>query len=334
MHVILTACRHRGVIGFGARPGFGAAGVLIGLVSVASSCGPESASEVAPTPSADTAAPGIESLMPDATPEAIGAHLDWAEAHRVQTDALSRHFPEMTWEQAYEVQKLRFATRQNADPVAGWKIGWSAQWDPAVPVRPAFGPVAGSLVFSPDEPLDAGRFVNASPGVEAEVVFWLAEDLPPSPDGPLKREDIAAAVRGVAAAIDFVNPRVGPHGADGPDTRAHGVADNVYAAGVVLPSATVPIDSVDWSRVTGRLTIDGEVRGEAKATVIMGRDPLEALVWLANEMHTYGHRLQAGQFVVTGTVLTPVGATSGDTATVSFTELGEVSISFTDGATE
>lgn len=283
----------------------------------------EGATELEPT--------SEHSLTAESSPVEIASHLDWAESNHVQTRELSRHFPDMSWEEAYAIQRVRFDQRQATDPIAGWKIGWSAQPDPSVPLEPAFGPVAESLVFSPAEPLSTSRFVNGSSGVEAEIVFWLKDDLPKPSIGVLDRDTVARAVHGVGAAIEFVNARVGPFEEHGADTRAHGVADNVYAAGVVLPEKSTALEAVDWAEVVGSISLRGKLKAESPSTVIMGKDPLEAMVWIANEVHKHGHELKAGQFVVTGTVVTPVGARAGDKLTVAFRGLGEVSIELVDG---
>ena len=34
----------------------------------------------------------------------------------------------------------------------------------------------------------------------------------------------------------------------------------------------------------------------------MGRDPIQGVVWLANELLKYGYQLNAGDFVITGSV--------------------------------
>ena len=66
------------------------------------------------------------------------------------------------------------------------------------------------------------------------------------------------------------------------------------------------------------------------ATIIMGEDPLAAVVWAANELTRYGMHFRAGEFVVSGSVCIPLPVVAGDTATISFTNLGSLEVSFID----
>ena len=72
---------------------------------------------------------------------------------------------------------------------------------------------------------------------------------------------------------------------------------------------------------------DGGTTREAlhdHATRIMGRDPIEGLVWAANELPKYSMHLEAGQFIVSGTVCPPLPVSAGDRASVAFTAMGSL----------
>jgi 2-keto-4-pentenoate hydratase len=62
----------------------------------------------------------------------------------------------------------------------------------------------------------------------------------------------------------------------------------------------------------------------------MGEDPLAALVWAANELPKYGMHLEAGDFVVSGTVCVPLRVGAGDTASIHFTSLGSLNAEFVE----
>jgi 2-keto-4-pentenoate hydratase len=61
----------------------------------------------------------------------------------------------------------------------------------------------------------------------------------------------------------------------------------------------------------------------------MAKDPVEAVVWLANELPKHGLYLRANDFVVSGTVVGPPPARAGDKVKVSFTTLGSVGFQMT-----
>jgi 2-keto-4-pentenoate hydratase len=59
------------------------------------------------------------------------------------------------------------------------------------------------------------------------------------------------------------------------------------------------------------------------------RDPRLALTWLANELRTYGTGLRAGDWVTTGTCITPVAIAPGDRFRADFGALGAVGVQLT-----
>ena len=74
------------------------------------------------------------------------------------------------------------------------------------------------------------------------------------------------------------------------------------------------------------MSINGEQRGEGLGSDVMGH-PLEALVWLANDLAGRGEHLRAGEIVITGSIVPPIPLDVGDVAVVSVDGLGEARIS-------
>ena len=272
---------------------------------------------VAPPEDMDTAAFG-----PEASDADIMAYLHEAEMSQTTTDALPTHFPDMTRERAYAIQRLRLEHREQSSRRVGWKIGWSRVPSPDEldALDPVVGHVMEDRVFAESEPLSTRYFVDGSSGAEAEVVFYLNKDLP-GPESVARTS--ADAVEAVGAAMEFVSGRLAQ-----PHSREHAVADNVYGAGVVLGSERFALGEVDLKAEIGKVEVNGEIQAEGPATSIMGKDPFEALVWIANELPKRGWHLRAGDFVVTGTVCAPPPVTAGDHARVSFTTLGSVEVDF------
>ncbi len=282
-------------------------------------CATES-EEVAPgesSPAADSA-----SLSPSSGDAEIMEYLYRAELEQKATDALTSHFPEMTRDRAYAIQKLRLAHREQSSRRVGWKIGWSRLANPEDELDPIVGHIMEDRLFPEGEPLSTRYFVEGTTGAEAEVVFYLNQDLP----GPeVSAEELAVSVEAVGVAMEFVSGRLTQ-----PHEREHAVADNVYGAGVVLGAERFQLDQVDFSGELGQVEVNGTVVEEGPATSIMGKDPFEALLWIANELPKRGMPLQAGDFVVTGTVCVPPRVKAGDSARVVFTNLGSVSVEFVD----
>ena len=262
------------------------------------------------------------SLSPSSTDAEIMRHLYQAELAQKATDALTSYFPEMTRDRAYAIQKLRLAHREQSSRRVGWKIGWSRLANPEDELDPVVGHVMEDRLFPEGEPLSTRYFVEGTTGAEAEIVFYLNKDLP----GPeVSAEEVADAVEAVGVAMEFVSGRLTE-----PHKREHAVADNVYGAGVVLGAKRFQLDEVDFSGEVGQVEVNATIVEEGPATSIMGKDPFEALVWIANELPKRGMQLHAGDFVVTGTVCVPPPVKAGDSARVIFTNLGSVSADFVE----
>jgi 2-keto-4-pentenoate hydratase len=60
--------------------------------------------------------------------------------------------------------------------------------------------------------------------------------------------------------------------------------------------------------------------------------PAEALAWLARALAPFGEGIGAGEVVIPGAMARAVSVQAGDRVTAVFTDLGEISASFVDGA--
>ena len=251
----------------------------------------------------------------------IMVHMYQHEINQTQTDALARHFPDISRERAYAIQKLRLDEKSREHDRAGWKLAWTRMPEDGV-LDPAFGHYLADRVFPAGTPVSTRYFTAGTAMAEPEIVFYFKNDLP----GPVvTREDVIDAIDSIGIAMEFVNWR-----ALEPRTREHAIVDNGIAAGVVLGEARFDLAAVDFTRETGTVTVNDGETSSGPATIIMGEDPLAAVVWAANELTRYGMHFRAGEFVVSGSVCIPLPVVAGDTATISFTNLGSLEVSFID----
>ena len=88
---------------------------------------------------------------------------------------------------------------------------------------------------------------------------------------------------------------------------------------------------MDWPTERVRVEINGETQSEGRSSSIMGRDPIEGVVWLANELLKYGYQLRAGEFVITGNLVTPQVIGLGDSAKIEFSTLGDLELRVSEG---
>jgi len=282
--------------------------------------------------------PDASTLTPEATDEDIMQHMLWVMNNQTTSTELTQHFPEIDRTRAYDIQRLRLEHREQTEARVGWKIGWSNQPDPRVAIDPAFGHIMASNVLELGREVSLDHLINGKTGLEAEVVFWLDKDLP----GPtVTREDVIEATAEVAGAIELIAPRVAAYGnesltvpaggeqpiSDWPNRHNHGIIDNVWHIGVIFGSNRVGVDEVDFTNERVSLAVNDGAGVEGRFSWTLGRDPIQGVLWLANELLNYGYQLSAGDFVITGSVAFTESVFPGDRATLTYSGLGTIDMS-------
>jgi 2-keto-4-pentenoate hydratase len=99
-----------------------------------------------------------------------------------------------------------------------------------------------------------------------------------------------------------------------------------------MPAACwgAPVESwraLDLAALHGRMTINGVEVGTGQGGDILGH-PLEALAWLANALAARGGQLEAGEFVLLGSVVETGWVETGDRVEVEMEGLGRASCNF------
>jgi 2-keto-4-pentenoate hydratase len=260
-------------------------------------------------------------MTPAATEEAadiLWRH--WQASTRI--DALPERCRPQTRADGYAVQAAVAVRSQQT--VAGWKIAaTSAAGQRHIAVD---GPLAGRLLAG-RRVSDAATISLAANGMraaEAEFAFRMARDLPRR-QRPYDVSDVMGAIGDLHPAIEV------------PDSRYHEfvragaaqlIADTACACWFLIGGA-VPSLWRDIDLVTHRVTAtrNGAPAGDGSGANVLG-DPRVALTWIANELIGAGEQLRAGDFVMTGTCLTPVPVAPGDRVEMYFGECGKVSASF------
>lgn len=208
--------------------------------------------------------------------------------------------------------------------LAGHKIGCTT------PVMQRFlgipNPCAGG-VFAPTVQHARGAFRHADflhVGVECEIAVRLAQDLPPQ-RAPYDRHAVAAAVGASMAAIEVVDDRYEDYRSLDVPTL---IADDFFNAGCVLGAPLEAWRELDLAALRGRMTINGVEVGTGHGADILGH-PLEALAWLANALAARGRPLNAGEFVLLGSVVETRWVEQGDRVEIEIDGLGAARAEFT-----
>ena len=89
------------------------------------------ACETSPDDPEPTAPATLETLGPDAEPTVIAGHLLATRDQLGTTADLARHYPTLSREQAYEVQRLSLEQEEaEGDALIGWKLGGTRLTNP------------------------------------------------------------------------------------------------------------------------------------------------------------------------------------------------------------
>jgi 2-keto-4-pentenoate hydratase len=188
---------------------------------------------------------------------------------------------------AYAIQNLVVA---ELGPVAAWKVGAGGP-----EAQPACAAIAQTSLFESGVRLPADMFHLV--GVEAEIAYRFAADLPPR-NVPYSRDEVLAAIGSVHPAIEISDTRFVAWASQ--DRSSH-VADQLNHGALVIGAGVTDWRRIDPDRQRAILTINGA----PTADVIGGNpsgDPLRLLHWLANDGSRALGGLRAGVVVTTGSV--------------------------------
>lgn len=167
---------------------------------------------------------------------------------------------------------------------------------------PDFGMLFEDMCYQDGESITFQRFIQ--PKVEAEIALVLKHDLDQKQHSI---ENIITATDYAVAAIEVVDSRIEHWKISLLDT----VADNASSAAFVLGQQKVPLTDVDWVNCQMHMTRQGEVVSQGQGKACLG-NPLNAAVWLADEMARRGRPLLAGDLILTGALGPMVVVQAGD----------------------
>lgn len=254
--------------------------------------------------------------------DAAAATLASARLARAPVELLPEALRPTDLEAAYRIQTL-VHERLSVDrfgPRIGWKIGCTTPVMQAylgIPEPCAAGLFAGTRHHSGVR-LRAGDFHRI--GIECEIGVRFKATV--EGDAAEDRNAIAAAIGAVFAAIEIVDDRYADWRSTDTPTL---VADDFFAAGCVL-GTEVPIGGIgDLTALTGVTRINGTEAGRGVGANVLGH-PLNALAFLAGNLAARGRRIEAGEIVLTGSLVETRWLAAGDHAEIEITGLGSVSL--------
>lgn len=222
---------------------------------------------------------------------------------------------------AYAVQEINTVRALSEERrLVGRKIGLTSK---AVQAQlgvdqPDFGMLFADMAYGDGDVIPISKLIQ--PKVEAEIALVLKHDLTQTRH---TYADIISATDYALPAIEVVDSRIENWKISLIDT----VADNASSAAFVLGSRPVQLDQLDLVNCKMVMTRSSEIVSEGVGKACLA-NPLNAAIWLADEMVRRGRPLQAGDIVLTGALGPMVVAQAGDEFVVKIEGFDSVTACF------
>lgn len=202
--------------------------------------------------------------------------------------------------------------------VAGFKVGAQGRSG-----EPTAAPLAAGTVHR-----DHARIVSTARHplwLEAEVAMVVGRDIPCDHGTP--EDEVLAAMEGLAAAIEVVEPRI----LEWPNIPPLAALADFQANGeTVISEVGSPATGVNVEDLTVTFEM-GTVHVEVHGQNYPGQDMNRLPTWLVNHMAGWGPELadrglKAGDVIITGSWVGVIPAEAGETATVTIPGIGSVTV--------
>ncbi len=218
---------------------------------------------------------------------------------------LMARYPELTIDDAYAIS-LGALERRKADgeKVIGKKIGVTSKavQDMLGVHQPDFGFLTDRMYIEGDIDVAANGLI--APRAEAEIGFILKDSL----KGPgVTADDVIAATDSIVPCFEIVDSRIQDWKIGIVDT----VADNASCGVYVLGEARVNPRDHDLPNLHVTVTKNGAPLSEGYGHAVQG-SPAQAVAWLANTLGAYGVTLEAGDVILSGSLVPLEPAAPGD----------------------
>ncbi len=223
-----------------------------------------------------------------------------------------------TIDEAYAAQEaLRDIWTPSDGPIAGLKIATTTKiMQQLMGIdHPCGGVIYGKRVHQSPHLLVLSRYMHVA--IECELAVRVRETLPKR-DRPYTHDDVRHAVGSVMAAFELIEDRNAVY----KETNALSlIADNAWNGGIVLGVAIEVPEALELNGLKGRVTVGGVVKEG------LTDDPMGSLAWLVNLAADRGKPLEAGQVVITGSIIATMPIEARETFVFEIDGIGNVTLS-------
>lgn len=251
-----------------------------------------------------------------------GDELYQALRTRTVVDPITAREPGVDIEDAYAIS-LRLLERRRTDGerVVGKKIGVTSKavQDMLNVRQPDFGYLTDRMLCNGAEPVPIGATL-IQPRAEGELAFVLKRDLA----GPgVTNADVLRATEGVMVCFEIVDSRIRDWKIRIEDT----VADNASCGLFLLGDRLIDVAAVDLTTCGMVLWKNGEVAATGAGAAALG-SPVHCVAWLANTLGRHGIALEAGEVILSGSLVPLIPVVPGDSMHVTVGGVGSASVRF------
>jgi 2-oxopent-4-enoate/cis-2-oxohex-4-enoate hydratase len=230
-------------------------------------------------------------------------------------------FDGLSIDDAYAISLSVLAMRQkDGERVIGKKIGVTSKavQDMLGVHQPDFGFLTDRMWVQGEIDIDACGLIQ--PRAEAEIAFKLKADL----KGPgISAVDVIEATECIMPCFEIVDSRIRDWKIGIVDT----VADNASCGVFVLGEAQANPKTHDLPSLHVTVTKNGAPLSEGSGSAVQG-DPAQAVAWLANTLGAYGVTLDAGDIILSGSLVPLEPAVKGDQFEMTLHGIGTCTANF------
>ncbi len=236
------------------------------------------------------------------------------------TEPVSNRWEHADVEDAYriglEVRDLKLAAGRT---VKGHKIGFTSKAMRSLvgATEPDYGFLYDDWFVAESSVVPRNRMNR--PLVEQELAFVIGTRL----TGPsVNAADVIRATDFVLPALEIVDTRFSSRGKT---LLVDSISDAASCGFVVLGGNPARLTDIDIRRVSGSLSINGDIMETGTAAAVMG-NPINAVAWLANKLAEFDVAMEPGDVILSGSFIKAVPFDAGDAVLALFDQLGEVSL--------
>lgn len=227
----------------------------------------------------------------------------------------------ITIDDAYKIseQFLQRRIDRDGERVVGKKIGVTSKpvQDMLGVFEPDFGFLTDAMTVT-DGRVPMGKLI--APRAEAEIGFRLKSGL----KGPgVTPEDVLAATDCVMACFEIVDSRIRDWQIKIEDT----VADNASCGVFVLGADEIDPNSLDLAALKVEVFKNGDKLSEGVGAAVQG-SPLASVAWLANTLGRYGIPFEAGEVILSGSLVPLEPVVAGDAMRMVLDGVGALDVEF------